>query len=117
MTVKQFIQIWNSSLSIRQVRDRTGMNRNVANAYAQRLREKGHDLQRFKRDNDDLAPSSMEGYEPKSPAKKPTMFRPGTNDKVYVFMQRVERQEHLWHPDDAPHPIASLEKFQQTRPQ
>jgi len=115
MTSVQFIHIWNSSLSIRQVRDRTGMNSNDANRRARMLRAEGFHLQRFDHNAVGLPASSHEGYEPRSPAKEPTIFRPGSLEKVEIMKRRVERQEHLWHPDDAKYPISSLEKYNEQK--
>lgn len=32
--------------------------------------------------------------------KEPTMARPGTEEKIQVFRERIMRGEHLHHPDD-----------------
>lgn len=42
--------------------------------------------------------------EPPLPTKQPaepTSARPGTEEKILALAARVERGEHLWHPDDA----------------
>ena len=43
---------------------------------------------------------SDDGYEP-SALPQPTDFPPGSPDKVQLMRERLERDEHLWHPNDA----------------
>lgn len=101
---EQFVEIWNTSLSLRQVRERTGITTSNANVKACRLRKLGYKLKFFETFSD-LPATSYPDYEPKRKPKNPTIFRPGSYEKVLILRQRAEDEEELYHPDDAKIPV------------
>ena len=45
------------------------------------------------------------------PAAEPTDACPGSEDKILTLIQRIERGEELWHPNDRTHLIDSADSW------
>lgn len=90
---KEFVDAWNSSDSIDEVCEKTGLNKSQVFGKTFRLRECGYKLKRFKEHSSE--------YCELGPAKSPTFYAPGSKEKIEVLRDRASQGETLWHPLDA----------------
>lgn len=105
----EFIRVCNESKSMSDVARHFRISRETVRYRIKKMREKGSKIKEFAPQYLKLDQRLPGGYSDKSalpdfepdPVPNPTLWAPGSVEKVEVLAERVEQGEMLWHADDA----------------